>query len=255
MLVEFSVENYRSCRDAQTVSLIADSGKEMNENTFVPEGVAGLEGRRLLKSLAIYGANASGKSNIVKAISFFFTFISRSATEREAKSPIEVTPFLLDTESQNKPTRFNAIFVIDKVVYEYGFSVNRSRVESEELIAYPKKMGRQLFRREVDEKGESHWQFSRTHFHRDRQLEPRTREDALFLSVAAQWNHQQLTPIYEWARGQNYLVFVDDQYRELMRQVTMEKCIEDGHFCSWITKMLKSADTGISGFTAQGKRI
>lgn len=246
MLLNFSVENFRSFRDTQTINLLADSGKELPDNALSPDGVSGLAGQRVLKAVAIFGANASGKSNFVKAISFFFEFISGSATDRKAGSPIDITPFLLEIGAGARPTRFKATFVIDKVVYEYNFSVTQRRVESEELIAFPKKIGRRLFSRMVDENGQSHWRVSRTHFHRDKGAEKRTREDALFLSVAAQWNHEQLKPIYDWARGQNYLVFVDDEWRRDMRQITTERCAQDKKFLVWAAKMLREADTGIS---------
>jgi uncharacterized protein len=220
MLVAFSIANFRSCRDRQTISLVASSGNELPENTFGPGDVAGLAGRRLLKSVGIFGGNATGKSNLVRGMSCFFEFISSSATRWAAGIPAPPAPYGLDRVSVNQPISFAASFVLENVLHEYTFSLKGRQIVYEQLTEYPMKVERMLFRRSIGSDGKYVWKFSPTHFHRDKELEGRTRAEALYLSVAAQWNHPKLTAIHAWATRQNYLVFVGDRFRETMRATT-----------------------------------
>ena len=90
MLIEFSVKNFLSIRDRQTLSMVASAkDKEPPENTIETE-LPGLKGVRLLKSVAIYGANASGKSNLLEALRFIDMFVGTSAMKLEPDDEIEI---------------------------------------------------------------------------------------------------------------------------------------------------------------------
>ncbi len=132
MLIEFRVKNFRSIRDEQVLSLEASSHKDPLDNTIS----IGKKGN-LLRSAVIYGANASGKSNVVKALGFMEYFVRRSA-KNDPEDPIPVTPFLLDPRFKNQPSEFEITFIHNQVRYQYGFAVTKSDVESEWLYAYPK---------------------------------------------------------------------------------------------------------------------
>ncbi|MHC4646126.1 MAG: AAA family ATPase, partial [Planctomycetota bacterium] len=131
MLVEFRVKNFRSFRDEQVLSLVAS-------NDTVLDGNCATDGKlRLLKAAGIYGPNASGKSNLIKAIYIMRDIVLNSANYKPGKK-LPVQPFLLDDESQKKPSSFEVIFYYGDIRYQYGFSATNERIREEWLLAYPK---------------------------------------------------------------------------------------------------------------------
>ncbi len=103
MLIEFNVTNYLSIREQTTLSLVKAKSEELKStNTFVPGAPATPE---LLRSSALYGANAAGKSNVIKALLFMKRLVMRSASESQAGEKLSVTTFLLDETSKKKAQR------------------------------------------------------------------------------------------------------------------------------------------------------
>ena len=196
MLIEFRVENFRSILDEQCLSLVASSGKEMlDTNTFDPD-IPGVP--RLVRSACLFGPNASGKSNIVKAMAFMAAFVSESAAESKPGERISVEPFLLDQTSENKPSRFEVIFAAGDVRYKYGFSLDRYRVLSEWLFAAPEGRDQCWFERDSDAVEKGSWYFGPNLRGQKRVIQDSTRDNALFLSTAAQLNNPQLRQVWEW---------------------------------------------------------
>lgn len=192
MLVEFKVGNYRSFRDPQTLSLVASSDKELSQNVLTKKGLP------LLKGAAIYGPNASGKSNVIRAADTTSRIVLDSASFKPDEE-LPVQPFAFDEEHATRPTLFEVIFYSSGVRYQYGFEATRKRIESEWLIAYPKGRPQKWFERSSTKRGKGYsWKFS-SHLRGDKhQLTEKTRDNALFLSVAAQWNHAQLMAVHSW---------------------------------------------------------
>lgn len=240
MLISFAVENYRSFRERQTMSLLAEDGGKLEFTTACT--APALQGRRVLGVVAIYGANASGKSNFVKAFNSLARIVALSAKETTVGEPLPIEPFGLDASCEAKPTSFSITFVIKNVVYVYDVALSRQRVYKEELTAYPKTHPQRLFSRNVDKAGKSTWHFSRTHFRRDSALEDRTRPNSLYLSVGALFNHPVLTSISNF--------FLRSDTREPRHAapelaLTIERLSEDKSFMKWASKVLSTADTGI----------
>jgi len=240
MLLEFRVRNYRSYSSEKRFSMVAGSGKELPGNTMM---VDGFDRYPLVRCAAIYGANASGKSNLVSALGFFRSFVLRSSETRREGEPIPVQPFLLDPELSTKPSEFEITFLFQGVRHQYGFVVSTERVHEEWLTVYPKGKPQEWFHRTLDETGKPAWSWSRTHLKGDKlQLAERTRDDALFLSVAAQWNHPQLKPIREWFANQFKVVPKDFRATNF----THEHILENLESLEWLRKILRAADIGIS---------
>lgn len=191
MLVEFRVKNFKSIKDEQVLSMVASNGTENPDNVIEAGGL------RLLKSVAIYGANASGKSNLLLALYAMRRLVANSANI-DPGDKLSVVPFRLDQASETEPTLFEATILLDGVRYQYGFTATNQRIYDEWLTAYPKNRPRLWFHREYDtDSGESEYKWG-TWLKGERQgLRGKTRDDALFLSVAAQWNHKQLKLIYD----------------------------------------------------------
>ncbi len=137
----------------------------------------------LLRSAAVYGANASGKSNLVKAVGLMRDFVPSSASERRATEPIDMQEYRLDMETENHPSLFEVVFISSGKQYRYGVEVSRKRVESEWLFWVPTVKEARLFVWERDEIN-----VSKRSGEESKGLQGKTRPNALFLSVVGQFN-------------------------------------------------------------------
>ena len=125
MLIEFNVTNYRSIRETQTLSMVSSKHyKEFEDtNCFDPKLRSFPQ---LLRAGAIYGPNAAGKSNLLRAIHFMRGFILRSHSHQEGQ-PIDVEPFAFSTDTRSEPSEFEISFVQEAVRYQNGFGANKMR--------------------------------------------------------------------------------------------------------------------------------
>jgi AAA15 family ATPase/GTPase len=233
MLVEFKVGNFRSFKDIVTLSMVASSDKEyMETNTIKVD-----DKLRLLKSAALYGANASGKSNLFKAMGFMKKFISTSSKESLSTEKIPIEKFLLSTETEKLPSTFEIVFIINKIRYRYGFQVDSERVHNEWLYFVPTIREATLFIREKDKIKLG------PHFKEGKGLESKTRPNALFLSVADQFNGEIAGRILKWFKAFEIISGVDEiGYVDLSISKMAD---EDKEFKKFILKFLKVADMGI----------
>lgn len=195
MLIAFSAENYRSFRDRATLSMVAGADSSLPENVIWKADGKQLN---LLRCVAIYGANASGKSNFISALSFMRRFVLTSH-EGQKGNILRYRPFKLEKGFESKPSRFEVAFLIEKTRYVYGFSLGADDVHEEWLYSYPKEKRRVLFKRERYGKDQaarirfgSHWKGQRS------SLIPLVRHNALFLSIAAQFNNKGAANILRW---------------------------------------------------------
>jgi AAA15 family ATPase/GTPase len=186
MLLEFTVGNFLSFRDKKTISFNATAVKE-----YVDTNLIHTERHTLLKGGVIYGANSSGKSNLIKAMSTMRRLVLQ-AFERSSTSELEVTPFLLQVENEGQPSFFEVLFLINDIRYRYGFEVDNDSVKAEWLFEAKKNAEKPLFIRENDGievmKG----------FNEGKELEERTRDNALFLAVVDQFNGKTAKSIMAW---------------------------------------------------------
>ncbi len=243
MLIEFSVENYLSFNERVTLSLAAapevDETDGLVSNTFEAPG-----GIRLLKSTLVFGANASGKSNLVKAVDFARRMVMESAKETQAGEPIQVEPFRLAPDAVERGSAFELVWIADGVRYRYHFSVNRTRVLQEELFRAPPGEDEHevtLFQRHLDEikVGEQ--------FPEGREVGSKTRSNALFLSVVAQLNGEESTRILDWFR--RTLPTASGVQDEGLLGFTMHK-LREGAWNDEIVHLVREADLGIVGVSA-----
>lgn len=162
MLIEFSVANFRSIRDDQTLSLLASKAhKELPGNVITNHDLPGISNEHFLRGAAIYGPNASGKSTLIHAIAFLRGLLNEIGDIRPGE-PIPIPVFVLDEASVTAPSIFRIHFVAgDGVRYEYGIALNRTRVLEEGLTSYPKGKALKVFHREFkEETGRYAWNLS-----------------------------------------------------------------------------------------------
>ncbi|MEH1811145.1 MAG: ATP-binding protein [Nostoc sp.] len=191
MLIEFSVGNYRSFKEQVTFSMVAANlvakDKKLDENNVFEID----NDLKLLKSAAIYGANASGKSNLATALNFMRWFMINSSKETQSTEKIGVEQFKLSTETEDKPSFFEIVFLINGKRYRYGFEVTIEKVVSEWLFYVPKIKETRLFERKLNKISVS------KRFKADG-IQQKTRHNALFLSVSAQFNVEIAEIILDW---------------------------------------------------------
>lgn len=200
MLIEFSVANYLSFKERQTFSMVASKGDELQDtHTFLAPISGGKSSIRLLRSAAVYGANAAGKTNLLAAFRVMSKVVVKSASEKMRGESLPATPFMLDAKMQKMPSAFEIHFIVDKVRYEYGFSATSVRVTEEWLIAHPHGRAQNWFSREWSPKKKAYaWEFGASFAGEKNLWKKSTRDNALFFSTAVQLNSAQLQPLHDW---------------------------------------------------------
>ena len=141
MILEFSIENYKSFRERQTFSLVPDEGKSEATNHLVSVG----DKYTLLRSAVIYGANASGKSNFIKALEALRSLVLLPADRRPREQFAQYAPFQFNDRTQNAPTIFSLDFLLDGIRYTYSVSISAVAVLKESLYFYPQGREAKLF--------------------------------------------------------------------------------------------------------------
>jgi hypothetical protein len=235
MLIEFTVGNFKSFRDKTTFSMIAANLTSEDPALDTDNVIPVSKNLSLLKSAALYGANASGKSNLGIALRFMRDFVHASA--REAITPVEagLEPFLLDWQTRSRPSFFETVFLLEGRQYRYGFEVDKAQVVSEWLFHVPKIKEVALFVREGQEIS------VRPGFKEGKDLEARTRKDALFLSVTALFNGVVAQRVQVWF--DNFAIetgLQDDRFREF----TVD-CLRDPKQREVILDFVRKLDLGV----------
>ena len=197
MLLDFRVKNFRSLRDEQTLSLVAAKDKSLQVLNTMPSGIKAAP--TLLRSVAIYGPNAGGKSNLIKALQYMRAVVAESASVMQPDQTFNIQPFRLDALSVAQPTEFDVSFVLDGVRHQYGFELTAQRVTREYLLVYKAFKPQQWFERNYDAaSGKDVYDFGVGLKGPKSVWEGATRPNALFLSMAVQINSEQLKPVFAW---------------------------------------------------------
>ena len=245
MLIGFSVGNYKSFKEIVTFSMIASPIMEEDTNLDANNLFPINDKLSLLKSAAIYGANASGKSNLVAAINFMKWFVLNSSKETQVSDWIDVEVFRLSTETEKEPSFFEIVFILEGHIIKYGFEVDRQQVVSEWLFQTDNNEEKMLFERDFDN-------FTVGDFSEGKDLSDKTRSNALFLSVVAQFNGTISGKILLWfLKNLNGISGLQDgQYRNK----TLE-CFEGDRHKNDIIKFLKKLDLGIADIQIQNTPV
>ena len=232
MLVEFSVENYRSIYNKVTLSMEAVTKNELDDH------IREISHQRLLKTGVIYGANASGKSNIFKAFSFMKNMVLNSFKESQIGEPILVEPFLLNSMGKDEPSSFEVIFLIDDVLYRYGFSAFRDHIAREWLFirkTIPRVREIVLFGR-LGQDIQVHSQFKEG----KGEVKDKLRENSLFISLLAQFNGKIAIKIVKCFLDSN--LWSMDAYYPIPTTILLDNNVVP---LEWVNEFMQKADTDI----------
>ncbi len=249
MLVEFKVANFRSFREQQTLSLVASKDKSHTDNLIECEKF------KLLKAAGIYGANASGKSNLLDALKVMEQFVLTSATRMSLGDSIPgIVPFRLDRTSHEKPSSFDIVIIVEGTRYEYGFSATTERVFSEYLrVRRPGKNAYTWFTRKFKKASQKSEYNIIGPLKQDRKiLEDKTRENGLLLSRGAELNLKPLAELFLWFRREIHIHDLSSSPFSLS-QYTAESIKDDFRFRNQVLSLLKDADLGIDNLAVSEK--
>lgn len=249
MLVEFRVKNFRSLRDEQALSLVASTDKTLLDTHALGTGLK--VAPHLLKSAVVYGANASGKSNLIKALQYMRGVVQESASLQPGQTFDRLQPFKLDAASDNQPTEFEVTFILDGVRYQYGFAMNSKRIISEHLLVYKAFKPQRWFERQFDtERGKDEYDFGSGLKGAKNLWEGATRPNALFLSMAVQLNSDALRPVFDWFT--NRLVIFNEQ-SPLSPQFSVQMLKHEAQRKA-ICEFLRAADVSIADIEVATKQ-
>ena len=223
MLIEFSVENYKSFKGLQTLTMQATGEKE--------KGIDVIEHQRLflakknlniLKTKAIFGANSSGKSNIVKAMASFWKILNDNLADKTVLNEY-IDAFRLDKTKNNSPTYFQIITVIDGIQYRYGFEADTNKIHSEWLFVKEKK---EIFY--FTREGQKIINYNKSNFKEIKEVEKTTgrlfKENTLILSVLYALNRPISSKIY----------------KSIIHAITINPGDESGEKKFWLPKSIEN---------------
>ena len=231
MLIQFNVKNFMSIKDKIEFSMLAGKDKEHNEN-LIDIGTS----EKYLYSTAMYGANASGKSNFFKALAAAILMVRKSNLRKIDELLTEMVPFKFDEKTINAPCELEFTFIKNGIKYVYGFSADINRVYTEYLYHYLSAKPSLIFERtNVNE-----YKFNQAERKMLEELASKNTEKKLFLATATEWNYEKTKNAYMWFAENidvysNFRNLSDIAFREFEHD-------DDGKLKEFTLKLLKEAD-------------
>lgn len=183
MLIQFTVENHRSIKNSAVISFAASKDKSFEEYLLHPD-----EKKALLPVLAIYGANAAGKSNVLHAMMTMKEMVVGNAAKVSKGQKLPWEPF----GGTKEPTSFEMVFIFQGVRYTYGFSFDAKKIYKEYLYHWPNGREALIFSRE-----NGVYEF-RENVNEQVTLSNRTPDNKLYLVSSNDWNLPQTENAYRW---------------------------------------------------------
>ena len=241
MLLRFAVENHRSIRERQELSFAASTLKDRADG-LIPCNV--VKNRTVVPAAVIYGANASGKTNMFNAVETMQWMVLWSHVKGGPDSGVPRQKFMLDPDWAEKPSSFEIDFVLEGVRYHYGLEATDRAFVSEWLYESPRAHSRKLFERQQQQ-----FEFGRGLKGQNQSISKLLRPNSLFLSTAAQNGHELLTRIYKYFQE---MVFTSTNLKPHVEMSTLFESedinLESGDIDDRVIDFLNSIDTGVCGF-------
>lgn len=237
MLIQFSATNFLSFRDETVLSLSTNKDNSHSENLL------SFKNERILPSVAIYGANAAGKSNLHKALTAAIIMI-RNSNNLQVDQPLMVTPFLLDSKSRFDKTKFDFIYTYNDVKYEYGFVLDSNHVWEEYLYEYKSSKPSLIFERSEINK----YKFTTKTKSQLSQIVDKNTSNKLFLATATSWNSDLTRDAYMWFS--TMIDTYDSQNLEdlMYTEFDRHQNNNDSSLNTFMLHLLQKADINISNF-------
>ena len=244
MLIEFNVQNFRSIKEEVTLSLVASPNKSL-DNNLIDTDV--LKKDNLLRSAVIYGANASGKSNLILAFHSLKHLVMNSHGFQKG-TEIDYSPFKLDTKYLSKPSKFEVVFIRNDIKYVYGVSFTNEKIIDEYLYYYPKGRKALVF----DRKDTNNYRFA-VDKKEQKFISKKTLDNVLYISNSTQLNYKKTSEAFDWFKDSLGVIGTTDH--PLLTDFTIESSSKDIKIKEFVLKALAEADLGISGFSASFEKV
>lgn len=235
-LIEFRASNVRSYRDDVSLSLHAT--RVSNKEVVRDLRTASAAPERVLPVAGVFGANASGKSTILKAMADMRAVILGSFRQGTRDTAIRRFPFLLDAEYGESPSEFSVELILDSVFWQYGFEIDNKRVHHEFAYHYPRGRQALVFERE----GEA-LTFGAAFRSVGTVIRPLLRENALLLSIVGAIEDERILPLFNWWRSNMFIATSDNR---AVRAAFTARLIKDDTSRDRALKLLRAADLGLT---------
>ena len=239
MLLQFSVKNFMSIKNEVVFSMLAGTGDENMENVIsLPNNK-----EKYLKTTAFYGANATGKTNFMRALTSAILMIRKSNIRNINERLIEMNPFKFDDELNKMPCEFEFIFIKNNIKYIYGFSADINKIYTEYLYYYSSAKPSLIFERNnINE-----YKFPQAEQSKLNELASKNTDKKLFLSTATAWNYEKTKDAFMWFAED---IDTYDDYKNLV-PISFEKFEKDinGDLKKFTINLLKLSDIIINDYT------
>lgn len=238
MLLQFSITNHRSIKEPAIISMKAAADKTMQDCLLSPDGK-----KQIVPVMAIYGANAAGKSNVLHALMLMKDMVCGKYAKPLKGELLPQEPFAFQ-ESSDAPTTFEIIYYFDGIKYAYGFTFNRNEIISEYLYHWPNGREALVFLRENGK-----YEF-RENIQEQNTLAGRTPENRLYLTSSNEWNCPQTEKAFLWFQNNlNGLISTSAS-----NETTLEALREGGLKKKKVLQEMLIADLGICDIVISGTK-
>lgn len=238
MLVQYSVENFKSIKDEIIINFTANKKQRYPKWVIEKEGLP-----KIYKSIGLIGPNASGKTNIIESFLVALRFI-QGTIKRKDNAVINVEKFGFGEISEDSPSSFEFIFYQNGIKYVYGFSVNKEAVIEEYLMGYFTAKPKTLFDRSEGQ----HYEFRGNDVKTQSEIAKKTNKNRLYMPVAAEWGYEPVKTAYEWFN------FISRQYDHFDINRMLEEIIQNDARKKVLVKELQKADFNIKDIYIEKKK-
>lgn len=240
MLIQFRFKNFLSIKDEIIFSTVATARKEHLNNIYQSEN------KKLLLSSVFYGANASGKTSIIKALNFMQNYVFNS-NNLQINQMVPLKRYRFSDDIKEEPAEFDVILLIDGIKYQYGFSATPEKICDEYLYYYPNNKETLVFERKLDQ-----YKFRRSDMKMLNDIASKNISNKLFLSTATNWNYELTRPVYEWFVKDLKVVYDSKDYIDYTISCFEEN---DERLTTFITDLLNAADLNIDSIDIKVREL
>lgn len=241
MILEFSISNYMSFKEKVTFSMLANSSKGLDDNYIT------VNDRKILKTGAIYGANASGKSNLFKALQTI-SLMLKNSNNIDINATLPIIPFKFDNDYITKASEFEIKFIINNIRYVYGFIADKNKIYDEYLYNYPNNRETKIF----DRTNVKEYTYPQKDEKILKEIEEKNSQNKFFLATATNWNYEKTKPAYDFLTNGIITFFNMEELKNIAFNIYDNN---DNNLKNFALNFLKKADFNIEDYKISSMSI
>ena len=244
MILELSLENFLSYKDKVSFSMMKDSTQGLSNNYIELD-----ENKKVLKTSAIYGANASGKSNFFQIL-FIVSKMLKNSANININDKLPIVPFKFNSNTNNGLSSFEIKFIKNNIKYVYGFKANKDYIDEEYLYYYPNGKQTKIF----DRTNITEYSFSKD-LGLLNSIKVKNSNNKFFLNTATNWNYELTKPAYEFLT-EDINIFIDiNELKEQALEMYSKDLETNNKLKEFVLNFLKEADINITDFTLEEIKV